>query len=476
MWWDLGEWLVTDEIENEIAYDVTHAHGQDLLAQLRGGIRFFDLRVTSRNDVFYVYHGLLGRPLTEVLDDIRTFMAQPGHEHEFIVVGVSHLATGTNSDNAEKFTPALHHALMQLLVDNNRLGPYLYPRDGRSTGDLLSTPLGNIVDDGPKVLVMYSDDDFYKYDKQAQKWLPGPVAGDTNAGQFWYESYTSGSYTNTVEMHDELPCPRDNPANERGQFDDQLCNARQHAAGGSLKGFTLFQTLTANNDVALRSFCWHAPWSPACLVIDRDAGPSTLHGLSRIVNAHLLSMVSAMSPQRPGLVLVDFYEESAVVSEAIRLNQRDTRAPTSQATRYPPANRYGGSFGDVTVTLTAADEAGGSGVRGILVTTEGAQQSSGDYCGARKEVVIKAKGLTTIKYRPSDREGNLPQWQSLAVRTDQKCDFNRDGKTDAADRAGLLNSVRDTSIMFLGDLDEDGRYTSQEWIRCWYHLYYGRPL
>ena len=130
--------------------------------------------------------------------------------------GVSHLATGTNSDNAEKFTPALHHALMQLLVDNNRLGPYLYPRDGRSTGDLLSTPLGNIVDDGPKVLVMYSDDDFYKYDKQAQKWLPGPVAGDTNAGQFWYESYTSGSYTNTVEMHDELPCPRDNPANERG--------------------------------------------------------------------------------------------------------------------------------------------------------------------------------------------------------------------------------------------------------------------
>jgi hypothetical protein len=205
----------------------------------------------------------------------------------------------------------------------------------------------------------------------------------------------------------------------------------------------------------------------------------TLHELSGAVNRDLPRMLATLFPPAdvvPALMVVDFYEESAVVSEAIRLNQRDTKAPTSQATRHPPANRYGGSFGDVPVTLTAADEAGGSGVRGILVATEGAQQSSGDYCGARKEVVIKAKGLTTVKYRPSDREGNLPQWQSLTVRTDQKCDFNRDGKTDAADRPGLLNSVRDTSIMFLGDLDEDGRYTSQEWIRCWYHLYYGRPL
>ena len=56
------EFLVDDEIENQVAYDVAHAHTQTLLQQLNGGIRYFDLRVTRRGGAFYVYHGLLGRP------------------------------------------------------------------------------------------------------------------------------------------------------------------------------------------------------------------------------------------------------------------------------------------------------------------------------------------------------------------------------------------------------------------------------
>jgi hypothetical protein len=470
VWWDAGEWLLSDQFENDLAYDLAHAHDQTILQQLNGGVRSLDLRVTRHGDAFYVYHGLLGRPLATVLQDLRSFMDKA--EHELVLIGVSHLKTGSNSGNAKEFTTEQHRLLMQDLVD--ALGPYLYARDGRTMTDLRAALFGQIVADGPKVLL------FYEFGKAKDD----PLC--EHCEKFWEGTYTTGGgYTETIKMFDSESCPRppDTASGDLGQFTDQKCKASLHAATGDLAGFRLFQTLTANWQTgalagtckASREWWWLSPlirlgWSASC------NETRSLLDLSRIVNPYLPSMLDAIAPVRPSLIIGDFYEQSALVSEAIRLNQRDTRAPTSQATRNPPANRYGGSFGDVTVTLTAADEPGGSGIRGMLVTTEGAQQSSGEYCGARKQVVIKAKGLTTVKYRPADRAGNMSQWQSLVVRTDQKCDFNRDGKTDAADRAGLLNSVRDTSIMFLGDLDEDGRYTSQEWVRCWYHLYYGRPL
>ena len=428
--------------------------------------------------LFYVYHGLLGQPLSVVLQDIRTFLDQS--EREFVVINFSHLAVGTHETTDHRaFDPIEHQRLMQLLVDY--IGSYLYPRNGQSAAELVATPLSQIVNDGPKVLLIYSDEYFYKCENGVCDF--GPARDDEHFEKFWYAGAWQGGYTNTERLADQIA--------------GQQTSLNNYLAGGSEEGFALFQTLTVSTDfgdtvstsaikcrVGEHLPWWHpvAPTTHLAMkvyLLTFCDEVRTLHELTRPVNNDLPRMLrETFSPAdvRPALILVDYFEESAVVSEAIRLNQRDTRAPTSLATRYPPANRYGGSFGNVTVTLTAADETGGSGVRGMLVTTEGAQQSSGEYCGARKEVVIKAKGTTTVKYRPADRAGNMSQWQSLTVRTDQKCDFNRDGKADAADRAGLLNSVRDKSTMFLGDLDEDGRYTSQEWIRCWYHLYYGRPL
>lgn len=463
-----------DGIKNQVAYDVARAQEQNLLQQLEGGVRYFDLRVTIRNDVFYTYHGLLGERLETLLEQIKEFMA--ASEGELVAVNVSHLKVGTHKNSSRVFNPVEHQLLMQMLV--NELKPYLYPRNGRSTADLLAIPFGRITADGAKIILSYDG-------------LP-PATVDPNSQWFWpYELWTSpGGYTDTEQMFDAelVPCPREGKTAKGGQFPDQQCSATRYSAGSIAKGFVLHQTLTAGEGVGTNAAkcraSQHIPdWALALYkLIEGEELQSfcgktrTLRQLSNIVNPYLPEMLAAILPVRPGLIRVDFYEESAVVSEAIRLNQRDTRAPTSQATRHPPANRYGGSFGDVTVTMTASEETGGSGIGGMRVVTEGAQQSSGDYCGARKEVIIKAKGATTVKYRPWDREGNTPDWQSLVVRTDLKCDFNRDGKTDAADRPGLLNSVRDRSIMFLGDLDEDGRYTSQEWMRCWYHLYYGRPL
>ena len=464
-----GERLVADKIENEVAHDVAQAHTQTLLQQLNGGIRYFDLRVTRRGGAFYVYHGLLGRPLATVLQDIRTFMEQS--EQEFAVVDVSHLATGTNQGNAKVFTPDEHGLLMQQLVD--QLGPYVYPRNGRSQAGLRATRLGQVVADGPKILLIYSDDYFYKCDEQ-QVCDFGPARDDPHFEQFWHQGFTTGGgYTNTVKMFDSMSCPRPvmppgEPLPEpRGQFTDQKCKATLHAAGGDLTGFSLYQTLTANEDVVKASLCSKLWTCPDGLY----PGPRTLRELSRTVNPYLPAMLEAILPVQPSVILVDFYEESAVVSEAIRLNQRDTEAPTSQATRHPPANLYGGSFEDVTVTMTAVDEQAGSGVAGIVYSLSGAQSAApAEYCGAEAQVVVKAKGTTTVTYHAIDRAGNAGPARTLQVRADQQCDFNRDGRVDMADYGGLRRSLDDRRLWVVGDLNGDGQMSHQEWTSCLYKV------
>jgi hypothetical protein len=475
VWWDGGEWLLSDEFENDLAYDLARTQNRTVLQQLNGGIRSFDLRVTERAGNFYVYHGLIGRPLITVLQDIRTFMEQS--EHEFVVVGVSHLATGRNDGNKKAFEPELHRLLMQQLVD--QLGPYLHPRNGRSQADLRATRLEQVVAEGPKVLVVYGDDYFYKCDPQGCDF--GPARDDPHFEQFWHRGFTTGGgYTDTVKMFDSMSCPRpvmppDEPLPEaRGQFTDQKCNATLHAAGGDLSGFSLYQTLTANWQTgAFAGMCkasreWlllpplvRLGWLAACYE------PRSLHDLSRTVNPYLPSMLEAISPMQPNVMLVDFYEESAVVSEAIRLNRRDTIAPTSQATRHPPTNRYGGGFDDVTVAMTAAEEQGGSGVAGVVYSLSGAQSAApAEFCGAETKVVVKAKGATTVTYHAIDRAGNAGTARTLQVRIDQQCDFNRDGRVDMADYSGLRHSLDNRSLWAVGDLNSDGQMSHQEWTSC----------
>jgi len=442
-----------DALENEVGYDLAKAQNQTLLGQLQGGIRYLDVRVTRRDDgVFYTYHGLLGRPLDVLLQDIGTFLEQS--EQELVVVNASHMATGTNDGNDQPFEPVYHHELIQQVVA--KLEPYLYARDGRGVTDLLAIPIGQIVTHGPRVLFIYSDEYFRDPAFQA----------DPNSHWFWPGGYASGgAYTDTIRMFDSLPCPRNAPAGDRGQFQDQQCNAMQYLESDDESGFELFQTLTANEQVGTNNAICRVSLGVVC------DEPRTLGQLARTVNPYLPTMLEAIRPLRPSVILVDRYEESAVVSEAIRLNRRDTIAPTSQATRQPPANRYGGGFEDITVTMMATDEPGGSGVAGIVYSLSGSQTAApAEYCGAEAQVVVGAKGITTVTYHAVDRAGNAGPARTLQVRADQQCDFNRDGRVDMADYGGLRRSLDDRRLWVVGDLNGDGQMSHQEWTSCLYKV------
>ena len=84
----------------------------------------------------------------------------------------------------------------------------------------------------------------------------------------------------------------------------------------------------------------------------------------------------------------------------------DVAPPTTTATASIPANGFGWNNSDVTVTLAAVDNAGGSGVQSISYSLSGAQTGGATVPGASAAVLINTEGTTTITYHASDVAGN----------------------------------------------------------------------
>jgi hypothetical protein len=97
----------------------------------------------------------------------------------------------------------------------------------------------------------------------------------------------------------------------------------------------------------------------------------------------------------------------------------DTVAPTTNAAANPPANANGWNNTNVTVTLTAIDNANGSGVKQISFSTSGAQTGSGIVSGGAAALTISAEGQTTVTYHATDNAGNVESAKSLTVQLDK---------------------------------------------------------
>jgi hypothetical protein len=99
----------------------------------------------------------------------------------------------------------------------------------------------------------------------------------------------------------------------------------------------------------------------------------------------------------------------------------DATPPATQAIASPPATPSGWNSGDVTVTLTAADNAAGSGVKEIAVALSGAHNSAATVPGGVATIPITMEGTTTVTYFARDNAGNEEAAQSLTIRIDRTC-------------------------------------------------------
>ncbi|MBV9822518.1 MAG: hypothetical protein JO144_09790 [Actinobacteria bacterium] len=95
----------------------------------------------------------------------------------------------------------------------------------------------------------------------------------------------------------------------------------------------------------------------------------------------------------------------------------DSQAPTVVATSSPAANANGWNNASVTVTLTATDEAGGSGVKTISYAVDGG--STVTVTGASTTVSLTTDGVHTVSYFATDVAGNAGSPQTSTVRIDR---------------------------------------------------------
>lgn len=112
-------------------------------------------------------------------------------------------------------------------------------------------------------------------------------------------------------------------------------------------------------------------------------------------------------------------EDPPAQPDAVTQVLGDATPPTTMAVASPTANSNGWNRTNVNVTLTAADNPDGSGVKEIRFTLTGAQSGEGVVLSSSTLVPISAEGVTTLTYFSVDRAGNQEATNTLTVRIDK---------------------------------------------------------
>jgi hypothetical protein len=98
----------------------------------------------------------------------------------------------------------------------------------------------------------------------------------------------------------------------------------------------------------------------------------------------------------------------------------DLSAPVTAASLSQAPNAAGWNNSNVTVSLSATDESGGSGVASLTFSATGAQAIAQTTLGAANaNIPITSEGTTTITYFARDNAGNTETAQNIVVRMDK---------------------------------------------------------
>jgi hypothetical protein len=96
----------------------------------------------------------------------------------------------------------------------------------------------------------------------------------------------------------------------------------------------------------------------------------------------------------------------------------DRTAPVTAASVTPGPVAGGWNRNIVSVTLTATDNSGGSGVQNINYSSTGAQYTANVVAGNPASVAVTSEGITNLNYSAGDLAGNLEQPKSAAIKID----------------------------------------------------------
>jgi hypothetical protein len=121
-----------------------------------------------------------------------------------------------------------------------------------------------------------------------------------------------------------------------------------------------------------------------------------------------------------GAVVGFFFDQSQGGKARGFVRIADNTPPTTTATPSPGPNTNGWNNTNVTVTLNATDNPGGSGVKQIQFALGGAQNTGWQtVVGNAAAVTISAEGTTVLSYYATDNAGNQETAKTLTVRIDK---------------------------------------------------------
>lgn len=115
----------------------------------------------------------------------------------------------------------------------------------------------------------------------------------------------------------------------------------------------------------------------------------------------------------------------------------DITPPETTAALDQPPNSAGWHTSDVTVTLSAADEPWGSGLKTLTYSSAGAQAAASTVVtGASVQVPVNAEGSTTISFFATDNAGNVEARKIVVVNIDKTSPQTSCGGSDGTWHGG----------------------------------------
>lgn len=185
--------------------------------------------------------------------------------------------------------------------------------------------------------------------------------------------------------------------------------------------------------------------------------PSLADQLSRIVAFRVTHGLSASAAQLT-INLVDSLVEAGSVPP-LQANQLvsdvsqkvaaliDSIAPATISELSPAPNPAGWNNTNVTVALTASDNAGGSGVKVISMSTTGAQPSPVTLIpGGLASFVVTTEGITALSFFATDNAGNLEPAHTVSIQIDKTPPVVSPLRTPAPNANGWNNT--DVTVSF----------------------------
>jgi len=117
----------------------------------------------------------------------------------------------------------------------------------------------------------------------------------------------------------------------------------------------------------------------------------------------------------------------------------DTTVPTTDAQVSPDASAFGWRNGNVTISLAATDEPGGSGVKQIYYSLTGAQSVTETVPGNRTTLKVFSEGNSTLTFYATDNAGNAEKAHALSILIDRTPPIVTGHPDRPTDRNGWYN-------------------------------------